>query len=505
MTLTIDDARLTVRKPGQTRVADTIPGGDIQSLDITTRIQNWEDDSTISYYNDGGRYTDTITSGDKLSVLLTFASGSVDGGDAGRYGETRFGETTYGGGVLPVSHRWRGWARAPWHKDHSRAAPYIESSVEAADWVFELLSERQWVFAKFDKRQLAGHEDAIVETLLRRHAPEIDREMIEPVRTELSYATYGKDLLSVMQELASRGDALLASRGDSLIFRPLEGIQPSFELRPRDYGTATLKTDDGSLKNAVRVDGAETPEPDQQTARGAEDIVGYERVTDTTRLTMPLDLTKTRLMRVDIWTRKQSDDNLRVRIQRPNEDGTGPIAPGDDRADLDGSGTGIAVSKGDWRRNIRLEKNTLPDRPWLIIDTDGDEGHDIGVVDDAGTPAIRTYYPHKILRTAIDGESISEYNRREIRLKKEDVATDYETAGAIAEAYLRHHKWPKKTLSFDAQSLRAHTLLPGGMIRVGRPDLGATGNYILVERKDEYSGDTNRLETSLALKEARSV
>jgi len=194
-----------------------------------------------------------------------------------------------------------------------------------------------------------------------------------------------------------------------------------------------------------------------------------------------------------------------VRIQRANADNSGPIAPGDDRQDIDNGSTGIAVADAGWRTKIRLEKEPLSENPWLILDTNGSEGHDIGVVDDAGTPAIRTYYPHRIVRTATDEQSISEYGRREIRLKKHDIATDYETAGEIAEAYLRHHKWPQKTFTVDAQSLRTHTLIPGQMVRVERPELDAVGNYILTERSDTYSGEASRLDTKLTLQEARSV
>lgn len=504
MTLTIEHGRINVRKPGETSVSATIPGKDISSIEITQRIQEWKDDTRLEYYNDKGDYTNDITSGDKLSVVLTISTGGRVTSDPARFGEVRFGESTFGGQILPISHNWRGWARSPTYEE--QGAAQVLATVEASDFVFETLSQRL-PFEEFTDRQIAGSEDAIVETLLKNYAPEIDRSAIEPVPENITFSVYGDNLLSTMQELATQANALLASQGDKLIFRPVEKIKPAFKLQPEDYGTAKLDIDDSNLKNHVRVDGAETPGEDQVTAEGKEDIVDYKLVNDTEWITMPLNPEKNRIMYADLWTRgiPDSEDSIRVRIQRSSATSDGPVSPGDDRKDIDHGNTGVAISDEGWRDKIRLSKEPLPENPWLIIDATGSTGQYIGVVDEDNTPAIRTYYPHKILRTVSDGQSINEYRRREIRLKKKDVASNYQTASRIADSHLRHNRIPEKKLNIDAQSVRTHTLVPGEIVQVEKEELGATGRYIVVERSDMYSADNNNLETDLTLQELRSI
>jgi len=54
MSLTIKNARITAESPGSTGGETVINTNDVSNLEITKRIQEWEDDSKLTFYNDHG-------------------------------------------------------------------------------------------------------------------------------------------------------------------------------------------------------------------------------------------------------------------------------------------------------------------------------------------------------------------------------------------------------------------------------------------------------------------
>lgn len=263
-----------------------------------------------------------------------------------------------------------------------------------------------------------------------------------------------------------------------------------------------------SIVNHVRVDGGWDSDIDENTApNGRDDIADYYRVTDSDRLYYPLNPAKTTLDSADVWMRSQSEDSLRVRIQSPNEDNTGPRNPDNDGPDLVADNSGEAVADDGWRENFRFERYPLTSDPWLIIEASGEEGHDIGIAgydtDGNPIPAFRTYYPFRILLNDSEQASIDQFGRRDGTLER-DTIPDYDTARELADSYLRHHAWPERTIQFEALSVRAHTLEPGELVTVENPELGVNGDWIVSERSDEYNGQSSRLHTTITLQDPRS-
>lgn len=491
-----------------------IPGDDLTnrdqtSIDITRRIQDWKDSGTMAIKSDttvDGKTLkeawssdeevdalEAITSGDRVEFWVSFVE--INGEEAGGYGEGGFGEGGYGGGFAVHSdRRWTAYAHSP-ELTADGPGP-ITIVFDATDFVFEVLSSRR-VTDAFEDEDISGSDDAIIETVLADEAPEIDRSKIEDVGTKTDREFGGRDVKEMCVDLAETADALMASEGTSLIFKPYDDISVKHSLDWDDVeGTVTLTKDDQDLVNDWRVDGGTGVEKDEVQ----ETVDGYTTVTESNRIEYELDPEKNRLSRIDVWTKTTgSEEDVSVRIQAPNSAGDGPRDPGDTTKDIVGDRSSHEFLADDgWRERFRVKNEPLPDNPWLIIESGGEDGQDIGVNSD-GDPAIRTYYPYPINVQVSDQDSIDQYRLREDQLSKKIIST-FDMARDVGDAKLRHSKDPEYIISCRAQTLRAHLLEPGEVVDLDLDPL-ATGNYLVVERGETYDAETNRLETELTLQD----
>lgn len=502
----LDTAELTVTPVGADTPSESIPGTDITSAEITRRIQGWKDSAAFTVDNAAGTYTDTISTGDKLE----FVGEDVPPGphhDTPHYGRTRYGESTYGGGIASRAVEWAGLAPVPDLTEEGRDQITLSLS-NAPGFVFEILSFRR-PFATYEDRTLAedetdltGDSSAIVNDLVRRHTPEIDRSGIADIDATVSESIAGDDMLEAVMDLAERGDAILASEGETLIFQAVDDLHRQFDLKPRDHDTLTVGGSENSLANDWRLIGGEDVDLDESQ----ETVDSYTTITDSARVTHQLDPEKLRLKFVSLWTRDTgTEESIRIRIQRPNADNTGPRDPDNDRLDIENAQLSHEFLADDgWvDRGWQFRQNVLPDSPWLILETDGPDGQDIGV-DANGTPAFKTFYPYEVAAKQRDQDSIDTHRLREETYTDNDVI-DFESGRDLIAGKLRHNNEPERTISFEAESLRAHQLQPADVITIDKPRLSVSGEWVVTERNDAFDGSSNTLRTGLTLQSVDSV
>lgn len=455
-------------------------------------------DEEPAWWGDGPMYPDEIiTAGDRIEFWVSFVETGAP--EASGYGEGGYGEGGFGGGpAVHSSRRWTAYAHAPTLTADGPGP--VEISFPATDFVFEILSSRIATDA-FEDELIAGAEDAIVNSLLEDHAPEIDRSLIEDVDTRTDREFDGRDLKEICSDLAETADALMASEGTALIYRPFDDIPIKHDFGWDDIqGEASSTPDDGELVNDWRIDGGTGTELDEVQ----ETVDSYQTVTEGSPLTFELDPEKNRLDRIDVWTRRTgSQEDLSVRIQAPNSAGDGPRDASDDTKDIvsDRSSWEFLADDG-WRDRFRFKHEPLPDKPWLIINSGGDDGQDIGV-DENGNPAIRTHYPFPVNVRVDDQDSIEEHRLRQDRMKK-TILSSFDAARDVGEAKLRHSAQPDWIISCTARSIRAHLLEPGEVVDVSLEPLGS-GPHIVVERSETYDAGTNHLTTELTLQDLETI
>lgn len=500
---TIAAAELLVYKPDNDSEdrADAdyvVSGEDIASLNADERGHDLIDEGEIDLH---GTWTDRITPGDRLVFRVAF-----EGTNAA------YGTGTYGSGPYStdLDERWTAWTRPTEYTELGRGE--TRTFLEAEDFVFGIMAHRD-VFAEFEDVPISGSEDAILNSLLSDVAPEIGQDRIETVDTDVTVSWSGKPLIDCARDLADAGDALMGQRGTDLIFTTEEMLTPEFVVTDErsygsgdggagDFGTPfTIRTDDGPLVNRLRTEGGiGIAEDDTQT-----DQTSVERVNNSNRLIYQLDTTKSTIPRVEIWTdRAGTGDNLVVRLQE--DDGGSPRDVDNREADVARrqiSSTFLA-SEGFTRFVMRPRKHSFysPD-PHLIIESDGEDGQDVGV-NDAGEPTFRQYYAFPIGGIFDRPDSQNEFRRRDDTIKDEslDTRAEIEQRG---NAVIRHRENPEKHARGPALSERAHKLRPLDMITIEKPQADFVDDAIVMERSQIFDGETNRLETTLRVQDVSSI
>lgn len=458
MTRQLVDAELEVFKPtNDGDVPDTtIPGSDIDSLTINSRVQDLIDTGRITLDNDGGAYTGLVTSGYRLRF-----STQLDGENG-------------------LTHRWTGIARPVKYDKTGPVTGSLELRVD--DFVFGVMDMRTVVNA-FEADPIAGTADAVLNRILTNNAPEIDRSRIATIDTTVDVVWNGKPLIEAVRELADRADAIASMDDTSLVFRRLRDLSREFSLTSADKGLHTVEENDDRLANEVRVEGGTGVEiDDEQTTHDST-----ETVTETNRVETRIRTRKSTVARVEVWTEPTgSGDNVVVRLH-PDEGGA-PKAPESRESDIARKTlSSDFLENGDWTTFL-MPSHTLPDRdPWLIIESEGETGQDVGVEAASGDAAYRAYYPYPLATILADDGSIQEYRRREKTIRKETLKTRTQTKG-VARAEIRHSKDPERTITFPAESVRAHNLKPGEVIGVDEPDERFVGDAVVVEKRDSYDG-----------------
>lgn len=490
------EAEIRTYKPDETSPHLTIPGEEISNtVEITRRIQEWKDVASLSFSANGKQYAGEITTGDKIVFAATLNSETYS---RGSFGGASFGASSFGGlGVGAEVTSWSGFAGVPTFK--SRGHQLIDVNLDMADFAFEVLSHRR-IYREYEDRPIATGDDSnpgIVDELLIELTPELDRSQVKAVDITADREYNGLDMFDAFVELAKRGDALLASDGDALVFKPIDSVITSFELLPSDFGLIESNGTDTNLVNDLRVDGTEATDVDE----AQEVLDSYTQVTDTSRIIHQLEPRKSRLDFIEVWTRNTSDDGVKVRIQQ--DDGGSPIAVDDETLDITGRNLASEFISEDDYTTFLLPREPLPSNPWLIIEGTGSDGHDIGV-NASGVPTHRTHYPYPIAVRVIDADSQDEYRHRMGRMKRDDI-TSFSYARDIGETEVSHNAQPERRVTFDAESSRSHRLIPGDVVTLDYPEIAATGDYIITEVSHNYDPSTVMLSTDISAQHMATI
>lgn len=501
MTLTVYNARIEVfRPPNDSNEPDAVvksgiddagAEGDLKSVKITSRLNDAQDKATIQFENPTGRYTDDITIGDRLVFR---ALDETD--DTQDYGTGDYGRGPYGG----LIRRWTGLI-GPGRKLSLDGAKRASMAIESEDFVFGILSNRL-MYNRFEDQPISGSPDAILNRVLTERAPEIDLQRVRDVGITTTIERNGENLADVLVTLARRGEAVAFSRDDQLVFIPAYELGPVWDgpLEADDYYLMERDETANELINDIRIDGARDDARDQLAIQPL--VESFVRIDTTNRVMTQLETQSNRLSQLEIYTRKvvDSEDQLVVRIH-PNKNGAPTNA---DRLELDTYRRTLShefLSTNDWTTFLFGDDVMASTNPWLIIQTDGEVGHDIGVRTVDGVPAYRGWFPYRIAVRDEDAASIASYRRRQGRVK-EHTLSSYREARDMAEERLRLDSLPRGPIQFEARSRRAHALNTGDVIQIEEPYIGAAGDYIVSEVEQTYQN--HQLKTDISAESVAS-
>lgn len=497
--MNIKGARIEVRQQSSTSDgADfEVAAQRIEEFTLAERVGEWLDGGTIVLANDDGAFTKgygerPITSGDRIDLFVEFVE-FIPWGASG----VSWGESGYSWGN--EAHRWTAEVRSTSYVRESESSSFIE--LECQDFVYASLADAK-VHNSFEDASLSGSPGAVLNRILAREVPEVDRSRIEDLGVTGDFSASGVDALEKTIELARRTGALMFADRDALVFRPVEDYDTKWAVDGRrDFGTFTNEVSSDQIMNSVRVDGGTGHRIDKTK----EDLDHYTTVSSTSRLMVQVEATKSSIERVELAVDDSgSGESIKVRVQK--DDGGAPADPGNEDADVDsGSVPGDFISKtpttGEWL-DVRLGDRDLP-QPlvWLIIETDGENGHDVGV-DTSGVPVYRTHYSFPVIVEMNNSESVREYGRREGITSRSNISTR-EEAIDVGQARLDDESIPEMGLSAPATSKRAHNLRPGDVVEFDLPRERVVGPWIVTEREDTYQGST--LDSTISLTEVESI
>jgi hypothetical protein len=488
MPLNILDSRVDVYHP-ETDLAGampdfTVPGGggpdaDLVAVDGGLRLSNRKDQGTILALNDDGQYSQSdgrprIHSGDRLDFFVRHEDEDQP------------------------SRRWVVMVR---DVERTRGGPNsssIELTVE--DYAMSIMSKRK-VYNSFDRVQIAGSPESILNTVLRNEAPAIDRSLISNAdREATSVNCDGTNLLELSQTLARRAGAHMRSEGTGLRFAvPRE--YPTYAPDKRTIGGVQNKTTDGGMVNEIRVHGGRGRAVDEEQPNQS----GYTTVAPGSPIMFQVSSRKTTLDRIQLWLHKQNEDgNMNVRIQKGNEANTGPIEPDDVDSDIDSHTLNHEFLDNDGFTPFDFGDHSLPDPdPWIIVEAEGegDPSQELGVDADGNLTYIAEFgYPVRVRKS--ESDSINRYRTREGTKRRKDSPTEIE-ALALANEVLNHESAPENKVKFEAVEPEAHYYFPGDRLTLNYQREGAVGEFMITERSDKYDGMS--LETDYTAQEIGTI
>lgn len=492
MTRAIRYASVDIFEPDNDSFTDpdmTIPEEDIAVIECSSRINEEKDTARMEFHNNWGQYSNNADIDIRSGQRVQFNVGLED--DIEEWGEGSWGLGAWSGERI----RWTGLVRDVNHLYGGPNASILEISAE--DFVSGILSKRNH-YSAYINDPIAGDEDAILNDAITDETDEIDTSFIDDFTDqETSIASDGTDLMEFSSELALRAeDAIMYTDRDRLRFEHIGDKSPKFEVEGDEIGYFDLEVDDSNLANSIRIDGSEEREIDDEQL----DKTDYTTVTDENRLTFQISTRKSSIEAIDIWTRRGANENITVRLQK--DDGGQPIDVDDRTSDIKSRTLSHEfISEDDFTEFI-IPDHILPEpNPWIIIQTDGDEGHDIGV-DSEGTPAYKAWYSYTITVRRNDRDSINTYRERHHRIK-DDSVTGFEVARDVAEQHLDHYSVPEKKVTIPAESERMHKLQVADVIELNFPREKAVGEFIVSNKSDSYEG--NKLQTTIEAIEVESI
>lgn len=485
--LAVNNARIEVYKPGSSTPDFEVPADDIQTVDASLKSGQKKDEGTIIINNDDGNYTQDdqqINSGDRLQFWITVE------GYLGTWGSESWSDAAWGGEL----DRWDAMVR-------DRTMEYISPNqsdlkLKCEDFVFSVASKRR-VYNTFHDVQAAGTDDSVLDTILANQGEEIGRDRIQPFTENVWFSWDGDTLFDAIKEIARRVDAVTRGRKADLVFKPLDDISPEFELAGSEIGRLKTKESDAGMVNRVRVDGGEASaleveQPTQDT---------FASVTTDSRQTFQVTTRKSTLSHIEIWTNPSGNEEaLTVRLQK--DAGGSPIAIDDLSSDIVSKTLDSNFLANNGFTTFLLPDHDLPEPdPWIIIESDGENGQNVGT-DSDGNVTHKTHYVFTITARNTSRSSRNKYRLREGRIKDNSIGTP-EEAHDIAQDKLNHDSVPEHTVEAPADSSRTHHLKPLDVVTLDFSRERAVGDYMVVSRSDRYHGSV--LETTLTMQEVSSI
>ena len=447
----------------------------VMSLSVSPRINADVDQGSVELVNADGYYgvnQNPITRGDKVEWWVRLE------------------------GESQLSNRWTGMVTETEYQTVAKTVSYLNLDVE--DFVFSVLADRI-VYRVFENELITD----IITQLIDLKAPEVSTNLPN-IDDRTSIVANGLNLLEVIESLALRAGCVLYSRGDTLVMEDVETLTPEFTITPDSKDISypgKTRTNPDDLVNVVRVDGGNGNALDD--AQETQD--SFTTVTESSRLTYRLSPTRSRADRIELYTRKTgSEESINVRIQR--DDGAAPVDVSSNSKDIVNAELQYDDGRfedGGWSVFF-LDDHVFHDQnPWLIIESSGQDGQEVGV-DSNGNPTFRSYYRYPIIAEEIDSESESEYRRIE-RSKSDESIRTFPEATETALTTLEHNNEPRKEFEVDAQSTRLQNLGIGDVVTLDFPRVGAVGDYILTERSDDYAQGNVHWTVSTTFQEVSSL
>lgn len=479
--LKISTPRLEIHKPGNDDPDDEadhiIAGDDIQFAEESQRVDKFKDVGIVEIWNGDGRHAGKITSGDMARFLVRVE----DDAD--------------------VKHRFTGMVRNVRYERSHDESGFIE--VELGGYVGEIMASRRFSGAR-ENRPIAtepGVGDGLINELIRRECPELDRSGIQPIPKTADVFLRQNRIKPVVDGLAAQGRAVVWGEDTTVKTATLSGLSPEFSIGKGDItGEYSYNILDDELANDVRIDGGD----DYAEENRNEGVDAYETVTEADPHTFEFNTRKSEVDRIQLWTRPNdaaaSDDEITVRLQAPNSDGTGPIAPGDDESDVARESLTSEFLADDGFTEFVFGSNSLPSRDmWVIVEGTG--GHELGV-DTDGDAVFVQFFPFPVIAAQSDESSISEYRRREYAENDDSLRSRDSVRNRVAEV-LDDRSQPKERVEIEAESRRTHDLSPGDVVTFSRPRDAISGEWVVLEREDVFDGVN--LQTNLTIQEVSTL
>lgn len=463
---------------------------DLREVSITREVQDASGKASINYWNPQGKYAGEITAGDRLEIVIEL--GGIGASSSTRFGHASYGRGTYGSNS-GTKWTWTGMANRPRYSYSGEGTRAV--SLDAEPFVFGVLGS---LGRKVDNAFRNRSVTYIAKTIIEDEAPVLDTSGIDTFSTTYDVEYDGTPLLKALAELADVVNAVLSGQGKTVYLQDIDSIPNQWTANDDDFeGGWEVDPVDDHVWNHIRIEGGSDNDiGDQQLTQSS-----YQTVTESNRISKQISLPKSRTDEIRIWTNPTgSQENLTVRVQ---EDKNGsPTDITDQTKDLVNKELSQELLTHDGFTTFLLKPTILPDsEPWLIIESGGMNGQDIGV-DSNGVPTHKSFYFYPIITERQNQASINEYRRREKRIEQENITT-VETALELAQSKLRHHNMPRKEFSTNAGSIRAHRLSPAEILSLDFPEETATGKFIVTTRTDTFgpSGSRNQLQTELRLEE----
>lgn len=490
--LPVKEGRIEVYKPENTSSNPdlVLKPPDLKEVSVTQEVHDAAGKATIKFSNQYGKYAGEITAGDRLEFM-------VELGGTGNSSHTTYGGGSYGGGTYGTRtgelRRWTGMAARPRYSFDGEGTRRI--NLDSHSFAFGIMGN---LGRKVDNDFRETSITDIATTILEDEASVLDTSGIDDFSTEYNVEFDGTPLIKAMREIADVANAVLASDGMTVILKRSSDIPIQWEAGDDDFeGGWNVDPIDDELWNQIRIEGGtDNDVGDSQTTQSS-----YDTVTEDTRIQYQINLPKSRINQLDLWTRRSgSQENVIVRIQE--DKGGAPTDVNDQTKDLVNKNLAYHFLTDGGYTPFLLEPTILPDtQPWVIIESTGQSGQDIGV-NSTGDPTHKSYYFYPIITQRPDQESIDKYRRREHRIERKNISSA-KAALDLIEAKLRHHNEPRKEFSAQAGSLRAHRLNPLNAVRLEFEKDAAVGEYMVKTRTDTYAPSSlrNQLRTDLRLQE----